>query len=265
MKTFKQFITESKTKKKPAPMAVIDFGNRKRKPKPAMAVIDFIRKKPIKESWEDDYNGGWFDHHSENKHLGSEINKTAQSRALHASQKNNELGEHTKAYSKWSADLNGSLLKHAKEGKEHPTEFEDSMHKFHLGELDKELHEHKLEHPLHVFSGVGFHPQELASQHPEGHVHLPAYTSTSIDKSVARDFAGTAGFGKGERSRHIIHMELPKGHPGKYLGRNSENSSESEFMLPRNMKIKIHPEPKVVSSYGHDYHIHKATVVPHDD
>lgn len=263
MKSFKTFIKENNTK--PA-AAIIDFGERGGKPikdfkhVPAAAIIDFDRKKPLKESYED---SEWFGHHDENKEYGS--NPKDQSEELHKWQSNDKLGEHLKAYSRYSADLNRSLLDSHEKGREHPKSFEDDLHHFKLGDLDKELDEHKLDHPLHTYSGVGFDPQELASKHPEGHVHLPAYTSTSIHKEVAREFASTARYGNPDRRKHIVHFELPKGQSGKHVGKNSENPFEHEFVLPRNTTIKVHPDPIEHKRLGHSYLVHKATIVPKDE
>ena len=262
MKTFKQFVKASKKPK--VPTTVIDFGERGGKPIrdfnhiPASAIIDFDRKKPINEA----EDSKWFSHHNENKEYGQTPRE--QSTELHNWQSNDALGEHTKAYSRYSADLNRSLLKSHQAGREHPKSYVDDLHHFKLGDLDKEVGEHTLAHKLHTYSGVGFDPQELASQHPEGHVHLPAYTSTSIDKDVARGFAATARYGSKDGNKHIIHFELPAGSKGKHIGNNSDSPYESEYMLPRKQTIKIHPNPQIVHRLGQNYHVHKATLVPEE-
>lgn len=263
MKSFKTFVKEKKVK--PAAV-IIDFGLRGGKPIknfnhiPAATIIDFDRKKPLKESFDD---SPWFSHHNENSDYGT--TPRDQSEELHKWQTNDKLGEHLKAYSRYSADLNRSLLDAHNKGREHPKSFEDDLHHFKLNDLDKEVNEHKLEHPLHTFSGVGFDPQELASKHPEGHIHLPAYTSTSVDKDVAREFASTARYGQPDNKRHIIHFELPKGQAGKHVGKNSENPFEREFVLPRNTTIKVHPNPVEHRRIGQTYLVHKATIVPKDE
>lgn len=266
MKTFKQFVNDGVVNKNKngVPTAIVDFGKRSGKPfKTTNAIIDFGNRKGKPKLNEDaDGDSPWIEHHNENAAYGGTHHE--QHNALHASQTNNKLGEHSQAYSKWSADLNKSLLKHSNEGREHPKTFQDDIHHYDLKKLDEEIAEHKLPHKLHVYSGVGFDPQKLSSAHPEGHIHLPAYTSSSINKDIAREFASGAAFGKNE-GRHILHMELPKGHTGKYLGENSENYHESEFMLPRGMTIKVHPNPKKIKRLGREYHVHKATVVPKEE
>lgn len=267
MKSFKEFLSNTPVvkNKQGVPTAIVDFGKRGGKPlknvsRLPSAIIDFPRKKPkINENGYDDSQ--WIEHHDENKHIGGTHRE--QSANLHASQSNNELGKHLAAYSRWSSDVNKSLLSAHQKGREHPNTFTDDLHSYHLPTLDKELDEHKLTHPLNVYSGVGFNPQHLAAEHPEGHIHLPAYTSTSIDKDIAREFASSAL--KPSEGKHIIHMQLPKGHAGKYIGKNSENSHESEFVVPRNTTIKVHPNPQEIVRLGQKYQVHKATIVPKED
>lgn len=126
-----------------------------------------------------------------------------------------------------------------------------------VSKLDEALNRHSLEHDLHVYSGVQFHPGELAGKHPSGHIYLPAYTSTTIDKHVATNFAKPIN---GER--HIIHFHLKPGQKGGYVDHISNNSGEHEYIIPRKTMIKIHPEhDEITSNIGHKYHIWHASIV----
>lgn len=43
----------------------------------------------------------------------------------------------------------------------------------------------------------------------------------------------------------MIRFHLPKGHHGLYLGTRSNFANEHEFLLPRNMRVKIGEHPEV--------------------
>ena len=107
--------------------------------------------------------------------------------------------------------------------------------------LDKVIASKPLEHDVHVYHGTGFHPGQEASKHPERLIRLPAYTSTSLKKSIARDFADYKG------DRHIIHIHLKKGQHASYIADHSSIPEEWEMLLPRNTVLKIHKEPTILS------------------
>jgi len=125
--------------------------------------------------------------------------------------------------------------------------------------MDETLEKNRLPHDLHVYSGVNWHPGDVSAKHSEGHVHLPAYTSTSTDPEVAHSFArdhAEAEHGSADE-HHVIHFHLKKGQQGKYVGHTSEVPNESEYILPRNTTIKVHPKPDV---YTHPYNDEKTFV-----
>lgn len=111
----------------------------------------------------------------------------------------------------------------------------------------------------------GLNPGEVAAKHPEGHIHLPAFTSTSIHKDTAEGFAQEHDNGYG-KTRHIIHFHLPKDHKGVYIGEGhdgekiSEHEREGEFVLPRGTNWKIHPQPDIYEHHNgdenHVWHAH---------
>jgi hypothetical protein len=191
---------------------------------------------------------------NDNAHLGDRTAKVHETLVTH--DKHNEADtEHLRRYSDDSTQLNRTLFKDHRYGRETDQ---------HVGEhdtkgIDAAVNRNKLKHDLHVYSGVGFHPGQMAARHPEGHVHLAAYTSTSIDKHTAMDFAGDDEDG----TQHIIHFHLKKGQKGKYMAPHAspDVQHEHEFLLPRRTIAKIHPEPTVHRSGGQDYHIWHAHVL----
>lgn len=132
--------------------------------------------------------------------------------------------------------------------------------------MDEAIKHHPLEHDIHVYHGTSaFNPGEEAAKHKGGihishdgkprktegnKIHLPAYTSTSLDKNTAQGFAGT---GEGT---HIIHVHMKKGQHGLYMGKNSHHDCEKEMILPRDTKLKIHPKPSRLSNGTHVWHAH---------
>jgi len=285
MKTFKEFVSDDTVAKNKdgVPTAVVDFGRRNGKPlknshKLPTAIVDFGRRKGKPKLNENDFQDSkWFEHHDENSAYGHTLGE--QHNALHNSQANDKLGDHTAAYSRWSNELNKSLLNSSNAGREHPKSFQDDLHTFHLPSLDKELDEHKLPQKLHTYSGVRFDPDKIASTHKDRHIHLPAYTSTSIEKETALGFAQDHTDHTDEHDfthHHIIHFNLKKGQKGMFVGMHPDLNSndqisahprEHEFILPRNTRIKIHPKHDTYDDNNNSktYHIHHAHVVDNED
>lgn len=135
--------------------------------------------------------------------------------------------------------------------------------------IDATVSKNKLPRPIHTYSGVNWHPGEMAAKHPEGHVHLPAFTSTSLDPRVAHSFAQDHGTemarnkGVPHTDNHVIHFHLKAGQPSKYVGHTSEYPDERELILPRDTTIKVHPKPDTYEDEysGEKTHIWHAHVV----
>jgi hypothetical protein len=237
MKTFKQFILES-----------CDHGMKDGLP---CAVV--LRPDHLTE--EDHRMAKWSLDHSANAHLGS--TKMKQGDALAWDHPiSPEDRQHLHRYTKSSNSLNSELFRrHVEDHPEPnpasvPTKGGDSHHD--VAALDKAV-SHPLKRDVHVYSGVRFNPGQVASRHPEGHIHLPAYTSTSLDRGVANQFAD---------SGHILHVHLKAGDKARYLGADSHYTHEKEVLLPRHTTLKVHPEPtKVKEEGGNTVHVWHAHVV----
>ena len=143
-------------------------------------------------------------------------------------------------------------------------------------DMDSALNRHKLHKPLTVFSGTKFDPNEEASKNSSRHVHLPAYTSTSLNAPTARVFAETHVPYKGRNRRtgdpksvqHVLRIHLPEGHHGFYIGQHSSSGQEHEFIMPRNTRLRIAEHPEVYHSareYEPDTHVWDAHPVAHED
>jgi hypothetical protein len=161
--------------------------------------------------------------------------------------------DHVKSYTRDSSYLNRHLYNRHVDGEKH----DDEVRGINIKAMDKAVTRNKLKHDMHVYSGVTWHPGNVAKQHPDRHVHLPAYTSTSIDKQTAHSFAT----GDENNQQHVIHFHLKKGQAGKYVEHHTENPGEHEFILPRNTTIKIHPKADryydhVSDTETHVWHAH---------
>lgn len=153
-----------------------------------------------------------------------------------------ETKEHIKTiehYTDHSAHINGHLLFQHKKSQE-PTK-----HLKHIEHLDHLTKTHKLKDDLHVYSGVSFHPGEL-TKHSNGVLKSPSFISTSHSKRVAHSFAHDNGSG----GRHLLHIHLKKGDSAYHTTQHAILKGEHETILPRNTKLKIHPEPEV--HYAHN-------------
>lgn len=133
-----------------------------------------------------------------------------------------------------------------------------------VGHLDKATNTFSLSHPLDVYSGTKYNPSEHVK---DGTLHLPGFTSTSLSKQEAGHHSRYGVKREGDLPhKHIIHFRLKPGQKGLYIGDHSSSPREKEFMLPRNLKVKLHPDPKVYIGSGglsgepHKYHVWSADI-----
>lgn len=211
--------------------------------------------------------GDWADS-NDNKHLGRY--KWDIDAHLHKGYPHDHFSkEHKLAvnrYTEHSRQLNHHLLEQYKAG----VEPGDTFQKHNITHLDDVLNDRPLRHDLHVYSGVEFHPGEEAAKDPERKLHLPAYTSTSTNKSVAFGFTKGHADKDGNMHNHVLHIHLKPGQKGNYFGERAALGNEYEFLLPRNTTLKIHPEPSVLPEGAHHANPHPtfiwhAHVVPNEE
>ena len=209
-------------------------------------------KPPVSEEHDDTGHTDFskFINHNPNSHLGNEIgdvhNSLDKDRDDFIHSHNNLSAVHE--YTSGSYAMNRHLLAKAKGHKglldSTDSEWDHEKNKEKLGHiksLDQSLaHPNaRLKHDVTVFHGASFNPDELASQHPQRHIHSSAFLSTSINPSTAQSFGG----------RHIlrIHLRKNKDH-ALYLGSNSVLPHEQEMIIPRDTTLHIHHTPEHISS-----------------
>lgn len=165
--------------------------------------------------------------------------------ASHYSQSNYDMATHRHALSMYTGtqmQINDRLLKN--------TILEP--HQSILANLDSALNKVKTPESLVVYTGTDNNHSKVLRDHEI--VHHPAYLSTSIDKTIATSFAKA-------KLGDVIKIHVPEGHPGLYAMNMSSYPHEREFVLPRNMKLKIdHSKRQVmnVEFAKHKIYLHHA-------
>lgn len=161
--------------------------------------------------------------------------------------------KHVQNYTDLSRPLTRELWKHHKEGTQPPQHVEGHD----LEALDRITTKSHLTKNMELYSGVRHNPMDHVDA--DGHMHIPAYTSTSEHYSVAHKFAvkqARRGDADGKmKDGHIIKFQMKKGQHAVSLAKNSLESHEAERLLPRNIKVKVHPHPETrVNSEGRTIH-----------
>lgn len=138
-------------------------------------------------------------------------------------------------YTIGSHNLNSFLFKRQNSSFK-PTESQNKVYGEKINFMDDALKRHKTPHKLTVYSGMKYDPRTAIDKNNV--VLHPSYLSTSLDKHQALDFANSGDY-KGDNShRHIMKINVPKGHPGAYVEHLTHNEGEKEFILPRGTKLK---------------------------
>jgi len=212
-------------------------------------------KRELKESYErivssaDKYDS-WLDK-NDNKHIGKDLDEVSSN--LHVHDLPSRRGfKHLKKYTDFSGTLNGHLIsKHV--GKSHHSDGEKLDHQ--AKQLDDFIKKHgsSPEKGMKLYHGTQeWNPGEEASKHPKRLIHLPGYTSTSVDKHLANRFAGGLRLNDPSSGSHILEIHTGPEHKGVHLGNHSYFPGERETILPRGLTLKIHPKPRILE---HTFHV----------
>jgi len=223
------------------------------------------------------------EHYKEKEKLFKEHNPDSTKKAYDLEYKRqilfDQIGRHSRGYPKLenpehrriienysgsgSYGINGSLMEHAK-GYIDDDELELSMgHK--IKPLDEAIENHPAPRDMYVYSGLKGSISDADAKHgiidreENKRVHklkMPAYTSSSMHPAIAQEFAKTIISTDGKnREKHILKIKIPEGSKhGMYIGHMSSINSEHEFLLKRNKKLHVHPEPEKLSNEDHDGH-----------
>lgn len=177
------------------------------------------------------------------------------------------------SYTSSSKILNDKLIKNKYAG---PWGRLDPGSKMRAEKIDNVLNDAP---PLHksirVFTGLGFDPRRHMDEN--NHLESSAFLSTSADGTVAHQFTRPLEANGDphkydpnnpdrETHHHVLQIDLPKGSQhGAHVQSVSKHPSEYEYLLKRNTKLKLHPEPEIRKANGRVEHIWKATPVSSGD
>ena len=118
---------------------------------------------------------------------------------------------------------------------------------YNIKHLDAALDKHAAPKDFFVFSGIPFNPNEVKND--GGKIHLPAYTSTSLNLDRAAYFAKRFSDHTNPENTHIhiLKINVPEGSKhGAYIAQYSRyNKGEHEFLMKRNSVIKVDRVPEV--------------------
>lgn len=134
-----------------------------------------------------------------------------------------------KRYTFNSKDLNKSLFNHFMSGETPPEE----LHGFNLHGMDEAIHSYSSPNEGTLHMGVGFDPSDYL-KNGSGHIHFPAFSSTSQSPRVAGNFSKGHVLDidmNGHRSAPIDHLS--------YYGAGVYNDPEYEHVLPRHTTVKL--------------------------
>lgn len=125
--------------------------------------------------------------------------------------------------------------------------------------LDSIVRQTKSPHDLTLYTGIRRHPQKRANG--DGLLHLPAYTSTSLNAAPAISFATKSPRHISEdpqdrRNKHVLKISYPKGSHGVYIGKQTDIPGEREFLMPRGVTLRISDNPRIIHDPFHDRHVH---------
>lgn len=172
--------------------------------------------------------------------------------------------KHIENYTDLSRPLSRILHQHHADGTQPPRQIEHEGQHFDLDALDRITTKSKLSKNTEVFTGVRHDPSKHVDEN--GHLHLPAYTSTSDYHSVGKKFAikqarRSDSDGKPLADGHILHVHLKKGQHAVSIASKSTYKDEGERLLPRNTKLKVHPTPETTTEAdGRKIHTWHASV-----
>lgn len=146
-----------------------------------------------------------------------------------------------------SSNINKKLIESHNTGGSLNKNFDFNSHseygkkKVNIDQLDSAISKNKLEKHLVTYSGIGFNPRDIMDSRKK--IHLPAYTSSSVNSRIAHMYARKTP----NNEKHILRITHPVGSTGMFVGHNPALTpySDNEHISPRKMTISVNPTPVV--------------------
>ena len=126
----------------------------------------------------------------------------------------------------------------------------DEEHKSIVSHLKGAMTAYKTPEDMTVSSGIKFDPRSHQKD-ADGPIKIQndAFTSTSLSKDAADDFIKDQTTSDNDTERHMIHIDVPKGSHGVYIGHHSKLQHEREFILHPGARLHVDPTPQHVHEY----------------
>lgn len=151
-----------------------------------------------------------------------------------------------------SGKITKKLIENHKNGKA-PTEGMSKGEK-NIHETISSLASKPIGKEVHLYSGVGFNPSELANKSKDKVIHSPAHISATHEAEIARSFT------ENHDEKHIMHIHMKPHDKGFHVGSHSENDHEHETIIPAGTKLKYHNTTQHVDDDGNTHNVHHFTI-----
>jgi len=273
MKTFKQYIFESKTEKEEIPSIPfpIHFKHGFSEEIPLIPLpIHF--KHGIKEDIENLNESkdkpskleDWF-RKKDNNHLSRSGNHDEISKNLQSQQSKDDDYDNIriKNYTGSSTRINKQLMKQS-QGKKIPSEMQN-----HVKAIGKLIRKNAIKTKLRTYSGLSFDPEQHADK--KGRMISPAFISTSHSKVVAHVFAKNskpvAKSDKDSSDKKILHIaefHLKSGDPAMHIAHHSHHSYEHETVISSGVTLKHHGYREYKDDSKRIVRVHKMSIHSED-
>lgn len=100
----------------------------------------------------------------------------------------------------------------------------------HINNIDVAFGSSQTSRPLVAYRGQRS-KERVADWTPGTEITMDSYTSASMERSVAKEFAGYHG--------QIIQIRVPEGSSAQYLNGHSRHAAEEELLFPKNARFKV--------------------------
>ena len=183
------------------------------------------------------------------------------------------MADQVRMYTDLSRNLSRELYRHHNNGTVPPEfimqdEKNDSKKHHHLPTLDN-IAFRKLPKNMTLYTGIRHNPLDFVDG--GGHLHTPAFMSTSTSWGVAVQFAKRQSSRKdvfaedGKKTyvepAHILEISAKRGQFAGNLSIKSVLQSENEFLLPRNTILKVNPAPEINPGSQRDTYVWSCVIV----
>ena len=180
---------------------------------------------------------------NENGHVGH-TNATIRKKLTKGHNVSDEEKNHISRYTSSSRSLNKKLI---------DNEDLPGPHRATAEALDSAINKNPIKHTLHVYSGLGFDPEEHVDK--EGKVRSPAYISATHDKDTAYSFATQY-----RGVHHFAKITLHPGDPAIHVSPYSKNPHEDETIIKRGVTLQHNGHSDYTDPEGFKYRVHHMSI-----